>query len=131
MAGRTSKKDKKVTLTDVKEPNNIFEESDVQEEHFFDIMNYTPDNGCLSIREANIIDLERLYSNLSRRITGFCVMCKQILTKEFPEDYPMEWKFCCGCKALADHLILAQCSKGLIFSTLNSRRMLDKITLVG
>ncbi len=115
MAGRTSKKSEKITLDEIyPPPHNIFERNYENIQHYPRPGRYIP-----PIQQVTLV-----------KIRGFCVMCKQILTKEFPEDYPLEWKFCCFCKALADHLILAQCSKGLILAP-HSQGILDKITLVG
>ena len=114
MVRRTSKKNKKVIPRhDLNRPCAIYERV------YINIAGLPPIRYIQPLQQVTLL-----------KITGFCVMCKQILTKEFPEDYPMEWKFCCFCKALADHLILAQCSKGLILSP-HSQGILDKITLVG
>ena len=63
-------------------------------------------------------------------ITGECSICKQILTKNFPDDYPDEWKFCCRCKRIAEYLIKTQAHKNIIL-TYGFRKILNKITLVG
>ncbi len=38
-------------------------------------------------------------------ITGFCSVCKSPLTKTFPDDFPKEWKICCFCKMIAEHIV--------------------------
>ena len=38
---------------------------------------------------------------MSKHTGEKCVICKFPLTKEFPEDFPDEFKFCCTCKEIA------------------------------
>lgn len=38
-------------------------------------------------------------------ITGFCSICKSPLSKAFPHDFPDEWKWCCFCKMIAEHIV--------------------------
>ena len=87
----------KVTLIDVKEPNNI-----------------------------NIIDLERLYPFLNKRITGQCSICEGNLTNKFPDDFPDEWKFCCACRLCASWIIKGETPRSHRFKEIYKR-----ITLVG
>lgn len=134
MARRTSKKDeKKVTLDELYTPTNMEDYISsitapiiTHERNYEDIEGFPQPGEC---RVARMIDLEGLYPSLNRKITGFCVMCEQILTKDFPEDYPVGWKFCCFCKMVAEHLITTQHTP--INSTPHFKKILDKITLVG
>ena len=38
-------------------------------------------------------------------ITEKCVICYFRLTEKFPDDFPDEWKFCCGCLEMAKLII--------------------------
>ncbi len=129
---------KKITLTDVKEPNNIFEESGVVVAHIHE-RNYSnmeryprPGRYIDPFGGIDIIDLERLYpnSNLCERITGFCAVCKQILNKEFPKDYPLEWKICCFCKKVAEWIVKGEFLEARVFK-IREKKIRKLITLVG
>ena len=34
-----------------------------------------------------------------------CSLCGYLLSKKFPDDFPDDWKWCCGCLALAKGII--------------------------
>jgi len=34
-----------------------------------------------------------------------CVICSFKMTRKFPEGFPDEWKFCCGCKTWGENII--------------------------
>ena len=34
-----------------------------------------------------------------------CAICDQILTEDFPDDFPEEFKFCCSCLAWAISIV--------------------------
>lgn len=113
MAGRTSKKDKKIL----------------------------EDNGKGFLQWHGIRDYKEFYPSTVGRIprceaepcfaarcvfTGKCAVCGNNLTNEFPEDYPNEWKFCCGCKDAAEEL-----GKGTTARSQLYKVVYKKITLVG
>ena len=63
--------------------------------------------------------------------TGICALCTYPLIVKFPEDYPDDWKWCCGCLALAKDIIkdpfnyVDQLEIGYLFG-----RIYRKMTLV-
>lgn len=68
-----------------------------------------------------------------KKIAGkdYCAICDYPLDKNrFPEDYPKEWMFCCGCKGIAD-LITDGILKSRDLRDGIYDKILDKITLVG
>jgi len=34
-----------------------------------------------------------------------CSICGNNLTKEFPSDFPKEWRWCCFCKLVAESVV--------------------------
>jgi len=48
-------------------------------------------------------------------ITGQCSICGNNLTREFPEDFPKEWRWCCFCKLVAETMVEGDCLKGRCF----------------
>lgn len=55
-----------------------------------------------------------------------CAVCNHTLNKKFPEDYPEEWKFCCGCRMVAEII-----TEGIIPRSDLFKEIYKKITLVG
>lgn len=41
------------------------------------------------------------------RITGYCSICGEKLSRDFPEDYPNQYKFCCCCLGWAKTIVRA------------------------
>lgn len=138
MAGRTSQESEKIMerveefnstgQKDKKIKNNCLE----RDFNNFHVYPY-PYPGRL-----NVIDFENYYPTLIK-LTGHCAICYSHLIKEFPEDYPNEWKFCCSCLDWAnrligenfiskEHLLRSKIlsGRGLLFS-----KIYYKITLVG
>ncbi len=116
MGRRTSKKSEKITLDEIyPPPHNIFERNYENIQHYPRSGRYIP-----PIQQVTLV-----------KITGQCSMCEQILHKEFPDDFPNEWKFCCFCKMVADYLIKIQAHKNLILLSYKFQKILKKITVVG
>ena len=67
-----------------------------------------------------------------RKKTGSCSLCNYPLTTKFPDDFPDDWKWCCGCLALAKRMLvnpsnyIDQIGIGYL-----SGRIYRKMTLVG
>ena len=126
MAGRTSQESEKIMerveefnstgQKDKKIKNNCLERD-------FNNFHVYPYPGRL-----NIIDFENYYPTLIK-LTGHCAICYSHLIKEFPEDYPNEWKFCCSCKSVADDIVKEKYIGFLVRG--KSIRIQKKITLVG
>lgn len=59
-----------------------------------------------------------------------CAICNCDLTRTFPNDFPDEWKFCCGCKIIVEMLIEGTPTN--MFSALRrvAKLVKEKITLV-
>ncbi len=90
MAGRTSEKSK--TLEDIFKP----------------IMEDFPARLDEHARECGFVRECEQNPNPERHvlyITGFCSICQNPLTKVFPADFPKEWRICCFCKMIADHIV--------------------------
>ena len=64
-------------------------------------------------------------------ITGSCSLCSYPLSTKFPDDFPDDWKWCCGCLGLAINIIedpsnyVDQMEIGYLFG-----RIYRKMTLV-
>lgn len=56
------------------------------------------------------------------RVLDSCVICDYQLTKQFPKDYPDEWKFCCICKNLADDM-----AHGVVLADVWKKEIIDRI----
>lgn len=137
MVRRTSKKNKEITLPDVKEPQDIVsliqgvrnryiedlrrtqlrwmaESRDINNSHFYSI-DHSPvephcNHPCLERQEViePLPDPDEQFfdpRNHTPEHTGECAICRMFLTKDYPEDYPEEWKFCCSCHAWAKAII--------------------------
>lgn len=65
-------------------------------------------------------------------IVGFCSICGNPLTKEFPAGFPEEWRWCCFCKLIAEWVIEDNLSEiaGYAFQKRISK-IRKLITLVG
>lgn len=118
MARRTSKKNKKLTLTDVRDPTVLAEFYGRRNELWMRRMRRLASNALVGnlnlprLRPETRTVIERVEEFNSNAIyisdteTGeLCVICNFHLTKKFPEDFPDEFKFCCQCKAFAHHII--------------------------
>ncbi len=77
-----------------------------------------------------IVDISEIYPFIKQKVTGKCAICYSHLTREYPMDYPDEWKFCCVCKAIADEIVKENL-KGFIQFRDQADRVKKKITLVG
>ena len=55
----------------------------------------------------DIVDAITSFNNCNIRFktTGRCAVCGMMLSYDYPEDYPDEWKFCCHCQPRAIKLI--------------------------
>lgn len=59
-----------------------------------------------------------------------CVICSFHLEKDrFPDDYPKEWMFCCGCKTLIGLILDGRVKKEHLIDGIYDL-ILDKITIV-
>jgi len=59
-----------------------------------------------------------------------CIICGDLLEKnKFPDDYPDDWKFCCGCKVIAGFIVDGIIKKEHTEANYYDR-ILNKITLV-
>jgi len=70
-------------------------------------------------------------------MTGYCAICGFRLTRNFPEDFPKKWKFCCACFELAKKIVysdynLPTPNNLFLMELLQSRifKIRQKITLV-
>jgi len=95
MGRRASKKDKEITLVDVKEPNMRFykQRNTLWGERFKE--------RSITKRVQNLIDS---FDRLKIEVKGYCAICWDPLTNDFPDDFPDEFKFCCMCKYIAKHI---------------------------
>ncbi|KKN36736.1 hypothetical protein LCGC14_0770420 [marine sediment metagenome] len=125
MGKRTSKKDKKITLIDVKEPMNISELFEKRNKFWDRLMRKVRNNSQVGEFHLPIVEdfparldehaIERGYlrdyfvgytgqarcSHIPPGFTGRCSICKLLLTEKFPEDFPTEWRICCFCLRIA------------------------------
>lgn len=62
--------------------------------------------------------------------TGECAVCRSDLDKDFPRDFPDEWKFCCRCKIIAEMLVNGITIKTFLLYRDIARIIKKKITLV-
>lgn len=60
------------------------------------------------------------------KITGYCAICNEKLSNEFPEDFPNEFKFCCACLGWAEILVCTKDADGL-GNALSSHESLKKV----
>jgi len=94
MGRRTSKKNKEITLVDVKEPDNIRryykQRNSLWGEHFR--KRNTPERVKILIESFDRHGIE---------VKGYCAICWDPLTNDFPEDFPEEYRFCCMCRFIA------------------------------
>ena len=60
-----------------------------------------------------------------------CAVCSFPLHNDnFPDDFPNEWKFCCGCLLIAEGIIKGVLVKTDLIGNFYDR-VLNKITIVG
>lgn len=60
-----------------------------------------------------------------------CVICRCLLDRSFPKDFPDEWKFCCGCLEWAK-IVINPTLNVKILRTIGIFKKVEKyITLVG
>lgn len=68
------------------------------------------------------------------KITGSCAVCKMPLTKDFPADFPSEFKFCCYCLKWAKAVVktpIAEWVKVALSDHVYPKRILERITIKG
>jgi len=160
MAKRSSEKDKKITLTDVKEPTTLKEFFGWRNRYWEKLMRnaqmgelnlpsveevntrldeYAEECGFVRDYEQNpnpahinIIDYNNYYPRIGNYdgITGKCSICGTDLTHMFPSDFPDEWKFCCTCKMIAESMVNGNSYNGH-WSRRQESRLKKVINLVG
>ncbi len=112
MGKRTSKKDKKITLIDVKEPMNISELFEKRNKFWDRLIRKVRNNSQVGEFHLPIVEnfparldehaIERGYlRDYPPGYTGRCSICELLLTEKFPEDFPTEWRICCFCLRIA------------------------------
>lgn len=97
MARKARTKNKKITLIDVKEPNNLWKDRNSWWERY---MNKALRNSLVG--PFNFMgECEQNPPQSIITIDGFCSTCGAMLFKPFPDGFPDEWKMCCCCCEIA------------------------------
>jgi len=138
MAKRSSEEDKKITLTDVKEPTLLKEFFNTRNRYWEKLMRNAQigELNLPSVEEVrnppHIIDYNDYYPRIGRYggITGKCSICGTGLIHTFPSDFPDEWKFCCTCKRVAESMVNGDSYNGH-WSSRREIRLKRVINLVG
>ena len=126
MGRRTSKKNEKITLVDVKEPNNI-------RRYYKQRNNWWGEYFRKRIIPKRVERLLESFDRLEIEVKGYCAICWDPLTNDFPEDFPEEYRFCCMCKYIAKQIAHgATAEEYTMFDGEDERsfKILERITLM-
>ena len=73
------------------------------------------------------------FDRLGIEIKGYCSICWDPLTKDFPDDFPDRFKFCCMCRYIAKQIAYGESPEKyhiLDDGTDRSLKIMERITLV-
>lgn len=68
------------------------------------------------------------------RITGYCAICLGVLTRDYPEDFPEEFKFCCSCLGWAKSIFTDRDTEWLkhaLNASPTIKKIYERITVFG
>ena len=79
---------------------------------------------------TNTQRLVESFDRLDIEIRGYCAICWDPLTRDFPDDFPEEFRFCCLCKYIATQLAHGYSAEEYSTGDDRSFKILERITLV-
>lgn len=86
--------------------------------------------GRTSKKNKEIRAAEKSFRKHGIKIEGYCSICGIPLSREFPDDFPEDYRFCCMCKFIAKDIAHGYPVDYFLSKDNRAVKILERITLV-